>query len=171
MAKFFSDREIRAVAVFLPLAGLLIGGIVLLRPKADPQAAFVAGMEMEGRADSVDLRPFDPNTVDYDGLRRLGLSKHEAVSLLKYRAAGKIFRIPEDVTLCYGISDSIYRRLAPYIRIGRKYAIAPRQYRTGRVVPEPMPPTRFRIDTVGGALPAGHRGVVQAAGRGFHPLA
>ncbi|KAA2642961.1 competence protein ComEA, partial [Alistipes onderdonkii] len=29
MAKFFSDREIRAVAVFLPLAGLLIGGIVL----------------------------------------------------------------------------------------------------------------------------------------------
>lgn len=149
MAKFFSDREIRAVAVFLPLAGLLIGGIVLLRPKADPQAAFVAGMEMEGRADSVDLRPFDPNTVDYDGLRRLGLSKHEAVSLLKYRAAGKIFRIPEDVTLCYGISDSIYRRLAPYIRIGRKYAIAPRQYRTGRVVPEPMPPSRFRIDTVG----------------------
>jgi hypothetical protein len=109
MAKFFSDREIRAVAVFLPLAGLLIGGIVLLRPKADPEAAFVAGMEMEGRADSVDLRPFDPNTVDYDGLRRLGLSKHEAVSLLKYRAAGKIFRIPEDVTLCYGISDSIYR--------------------------------------------------------------
>lgn len=149
MAKFFSDREIRAVAVFLPLAGLLIGGIVLLRPKADPEAAFVAGMEMEGRADSVDLRPFDPNTVDYDGLRRLGLSKHEAVSLLKYRAAGKIFRIPEDVTLCYGISDSLYRRLAPYIRIGRKYAIAPRQYRTGRVVPEPMPPTRFRIDTVG----------------------
>lgn len=85
----FSDREIRAVAVFLPLAGLLIGGIVLLRPKADPEAAFVAGMEMEGRADSVDLRPFDPNTVDYDGLRRLGLSKHEAVSLLKYRAAGR----------------------------------------------------------------------------------
>lgn len=61
----------------------------------------------------------------------------------------EIFRIPEDVTLCYGISDSLYRRLAPYIRIGRKYAIAPRQYRTGRVVPEPMPPTRFRIDTVG----------------------
>ena len=70
MAKFFSDREIRAVAVFLPLAGLLIGGIVLLRPKADPQAAFVAGMEMEGRADSVDLRPFAPipwTTTDFGG--------------------------------------------------------------------------------------------------------
>lgn len=149
MAKFFSEREIRAVAVFLPLAGLLIVGIVLLRPKADPAAALRVEAEMETRVDSVDLRPFDPNTVDYDALRQLGLSKHEAVSLLKYRAAGKVFRIPEDVTLCYGISDSLYRRLAPYIRIGRKYAIAPREYRTGRVVTEPMPPSRFRIDTVG----------------------
>ena len=149
MAKFFSDREIRAVAVFLPLAGLLILGIAFLRPRADPAAAIRAEAEMEERADSADLRPFDPNTVDYDGLRGLGLSKHEAVGLLKYRAAGKIFRIPEDLTLCYGISDSLYRRLAPYIRIGRKYAIAPQEYRTGRVVTEPMAPSQFRIDTVG----------------------
>ena len=103
---------------------------------------------MEERADTVVMQPFDPNTVDYDGLRRLGLTKHEAVSLLKYRAAGKIFRIPEDVTLCYGISDSLFYRLEPYIRIGRKYAIAPQEYRTGRVVSEPMPPAPFRIDTV-----------------------
>ena len=149
MGKFFTEREIRAVAVFLPLAGLLVLGIVLVRPKADPAAALRGEAEMEERADTVIMQPFDPNTVDYDGLRRLGLTKHEAVSLLKYRAAGKIFRIPEDVTLCYGISDSLFYRLEPYIRIGRKYAIAPQEYRTGRVVPEPMPPTRFRIDTVG----------------------
>lgn len=148
MGKFFTEREIRAVAVFLPLAGLLVLGIVLVRPKADPAAALRAEAEMEERADTVVMRPFDPNTVDYDGLRRLGLTKHEAVSLLKYRAAGKIFRIPEDVTLCYGISDSLFYRLEPYIRIGRKYAIAPQEYRTGRVVSEPMPPAPFRIDTV-----------------------
>lgn len=108
MGKFFTEREIRAVAVFLPLAGLLVFGIVLVRPKADPAAAQRVEAEMEERTDTVVMRPFDPNTVDYDGLRRLGLSKHEAVSLLKYRAAGKIFRIPEDVTLCYGISDSLF---------------------------------------------------------------
>ena len=150
MAKLFSDREIRAIAVFLPLAGLLIIALMLVRPAADPEAARRAEAEMEEAlpADSVVMSHFDPNTASLDDLRRLGLTKHEAVSLLKYRAAGKIFRIPEDVTLCYGISDSLFYRLEPYIRIGRKYAIAPQEYRTGRVVSEPMPPAPFRIDTV-----------------------
>lgn len=149
MAKLFSEREIRAVALFLPLAGLLVLALVLLRPRVDPADARRVEREMEERADSVRLEPFDPNTVDYDGLRRLGLSKFEAVSLLKYRAAGKVFRIPEDVALCYGIGDSLYRCLAPYIRIGRRYAVAPREYRTERIVAEPLAPSPFRIDTVG----------------------
>lgn len=149
MPNLFSDREIRAVAVFLPLAGLLILALVLIRPKATPEAARQAERAMERRVDTVRMAPFDPNTADRDELLRLGLSNAEAVSLLKYRAAGKVFRIPEDVTLCYGISDSTYRRLEPYIRIGRKYAIAPREYRTGRILPEPMAPSPFRIDTVG----------------------
>lgn len=150
MAKLFSDREIRAIAVFLPLAGLLIIALMLVRPAADPEAARRAEAEMEEAlpADSVVMSHFDPNTASFDDLRRLGLTKHEAVSLLKYRAAGKVFRIPEDLTLCYGISDSLYRRLEPWVRIGRKYAIAPEKYRTGRILPEPLAPGPFRIDTV-----------------------
>ena len=148
MAKLFSDREIRAVAIFLPLAGLLITALVLVRPSANPEAARRAEAAMEIRRDSVELRHFDPNTATLDDLLELGLSKHEAVSLLKYRAAGKVFRIPEDMALCYGISDSLYRRLAPWVRIGRKYAIAPEEYRTGRILPEPLTPQPFRIDTV-----------------------
>lgn len=148
MAKLFSDREIRAVAIFLPLAGLLITALVLVRPSANPEAARRAEAAMEIRRDSVELRHFDPNTATLDDLLELGLSKHEAVSLLKYRAAGKVFRIPEDMALCYGISDSLYRRLAPWVRIGRKYAIAPEEYRTGRILPEPLAPQPFRIDTV-----------------------
>ena len=145
----FSEREIRALAIFLPLAGLLILGLTLARPKADPEAARRVERTMEQRADTLRLRPFDPNTADRDELLALGLTNYEAVSLLKYRAAGKVFRIPEDVSLCYGISDSTYRRLEPYIRIGRKYAFAPREYRTGRPLPQPMAPVPFRIDTVG----------------------
>ncbi len=148
MAKLFSDREIRAIAVFLPLAGLLITALVLVRPSANPEAARRAEAAMEIRRDSTALRPFDPNTATLDDLLGLGLSKHEAVSLLKYRAAGKVFRIPEDLALCYGISDSLYRQLEPWVRIGRKYAIAPEEYRTGRILPEPLPPQPFRIDTV-----------------------
>ena len=47
MAKLFSDREIRAIAVFLPLAGLLIIALMLVRPAADPEAARRAEAEME----------------------------------------------------------------------------------------------------------------------------
>ncbi len=148
MAKLFSDREIRAIAVFLPLAGLLITALVLVRPSANPEAARRAEAVMEIRRDTTAMRHFDPNTATFDELLELGLSKHEAVSLLKYRAAGKVFRIPEDLALCYGISDSLYRQLAPWVRIGRKYAIAPEEYRTGRILPEPLAPRPFRIDTV-----------------------
>ena len=150
MARLFSEREVRAVVLFLPLAGLLIVALLLIRPKADPEAArhLEQAFEQPIPADSIVLRPFDPNTVTFDELRKLGLSKYEAVSLLKYRAGGKIFRIPEELTLCYAISDSLYRRLEPWIRIGRKYAIAPREYRSGRIIADPLPPQPFRIDTV-----------------------
>lgn len=150
MPRLFSDREIRAVAIFLPLAVLVIAAIALLRPKEDPETARLVERQYEERIarDSIVMRPFDPNTATFDELRALGLSKYEAVSLLKFRAAGKVFRIPEDVTLCYGIDDSLYRRLAPWIRIGRKYAIAPQEYRRGRILPEPLAPSLFRIDTV-----------------------
>ena len=85
---FFSEREIRALAVFLPLAALLVAGVLLVRPKADPEVARQVEQHMQSRADTVRLAPFDPNTADRDELLRLGLTNFEAVSLLKYRAAG-----------------------------------------------------------------------------------
>ena len=94
MSALFTERQIRAVAIFLPLAALLLLALWLARPAADPEAARAAERAMEQQADSVVMAPFDPNTVDYDGLRALGLTQYEAVSLLKYRAAGKVFRIP-----------------------------------------------------------------------------
>lgn len=72
MAKLFSDREIRAVAIFLPLAGLLITALVLVRPSANPEAARRAEAAMEIRRDSVELRHFDPNTATLDDLLELG---------------------------------------------------------------------------------------------------
>lgn len=148
MEPFFSDREIRGLLFFLPLAGLLVVGALWLKPRPEPRHAEALTVEQEQRTDSAELFRFDPNTADYETLRRLGLSKREAVSLLKYRAAGKVFRIPEDVALCYGFSDSLYLRLAPYIHIGRKYAVAPASYRRERVVRPLLEPEPFLVDTV-----------------------
>ncbi len=151
MPRLFSDRELRAAAVFVPLAVLAILAATLARPRVDPETARRVEKRMEELTDSVQLRPFDPNEATFDELRALGLTKHEAVSLLKYRATGKIFRIPEDVALCYDIGDSLYRRLVPFIRIGRRYAITPAARRpeyARRPAPVLLPPAPFRIDTV-----------------------
>ncbi len=96
------------------------------------------------------LRPFDPNTVDYEELLEMGLTQKEALSLIQYRAGGKIFRIPEEVDACYGIEHPRYLQIKPYIRIGRRYAKAPAAYRPGRIVKSTIAPEPFRIDTVSG---------------------
>ena len=45
----FSEREIRALAIFLPLAGLLFLGPTLPRPQADPGAARLVPRPTEQR--------------------------------------------------------------------------------------------------------------------------
>lgn len=153
----FSEREIRGVALFVPLALLAVGVLLLATPRTDPAAAVASGEAFTRAADTLRPRPFDPNTADYDQLRALGLSPAQAASLLKYRAAGKRFRIPEDVATCYGIGDSLFRALRPWIRIDSAYAIRPvERPRRGRSTfrttkPAPLPVARFRIDTVSAA--------------------
>ena len=155
MVGLFQTRERRALVVFLLLAGVFVAGLLLAERRKSAVSADRVEAEMEATvaADSVRLFEFDPNTVEYADLRRLGLSSRMAVSLLKYRAAGKVFRIPEDVATCYGMTDSVYFILDPYIRIGREYALTPsprREYRE-YVPQEPrmiVPRERFRIDTV-----------------------
>ena len=98
---------------------------------------------------------FDPNTVTYDELLLLGFDKRTAVGIVKYRTAGKVFGIAEELALCYGVSDSMFSRVRPYIKIGEKYATKPkleprdtlRNSRSKRFSPRPF--EKFGIDTVG----------------------
>jgi DNA uptake protein ComE-like DNA-binding protein len=68
---------------------------------------------------------FDPNTVDYHALVRLGFERSEALGIIKFRKRGKVFEIPEDFAACYQVSEEMYRRLAPYIRIGEEFRLKP----------------------------------------------
>ena len=98
---------------------------------------------------------FDPNTVTYDELLLLGFDKRTAVGIIKYRTAGKVFGIAEELALCYGVTDSMFSRVRPYIKIGKKFATRPanhnantiRTTRPSRFSPRPF--EKFRIDTVG----------------------
>lgn len=99
-------QQARALLLFVLLGALLVVGwrVVRVRVEASPRTE-----------DS--LFEFDPNTVQYSELRRLGLSARQASNLLVYRHWGGVFRIREQVAAVYGMDDSLYMRLRPYIRI------------------------------------------------------
>ena len=147
-------REIGQGVLFVSLVLLVVLLATQAKRREVPSAEPLTSTATEEvtTAPTPSLRPFDPNTVQYEELITLGMSRAEAVSLLKFRASGKVFRIREDVALCYGISDSAYQTLKPYINIGAEYRITPREYRSyptrkrdtlTRIAPSP-----FRIDTV-----------------------
>ena len=147
-------REIGQGVLFISLVLLVVLLATQGKRREVPSAEPITSTATEEvtATQTLSLRPFDPNTVQYEELLTLGMSRAEAVSLLKFRASGKVFRIREDVALCYGISDSAYQVLKHYINIGAEYRITPREERNyptrERDTLTHIAPTPFRIDTV-----------------------
>lgn len=71
------------------------------------------------RSDTIVIRmqAFDPNVADSNTLVHLGFKPWQAKNMLKYRAAGGRYRKPEDLKKLYGMTDSMYLALVPYITI------------------------------------------------------
>lgn len=140
----FASREVRAVAALLPLVGVLVWvTTVAVRSRFDDSARLLG----DGLADAVPVQEasgdvvcdslfrFDPNEVTYEEMRRLGLSKRTAAGIVKYREAGKVFAVPEEFAACYGVTDSAFAVLRPYIVIGSRYRVGKRAS-VGRVAAE-----------------------------------
>lgn len=72
--------------------------------------------------DTIEIRmqAFDPNTADSSTLVHLGFKPWQAKSMLKYRAKGGQYRKPDDLKKLYGMTDSMYQALTPYIHIARE---------------------------------------------------
>ena len=136
---------------------VIIITIALIAYFATPHKGLtLANKSVKSAVDKRDtLFVFDPNTVTYDELLLLGFDKRTAVGVIKYRTAGKVFGIAEEFALCYGVSDSMFARVRPYIKIGKRYATKPTirnvdtigNNRSKRFSPRPF--EKFCIDTVG----------------------
>lgn len=63
------------------------------------------------------LFTFDPNTADSLTLIELGLKPWQVRNMMKYRAKGGRYRQPDDLRKLYGMTDSTFAALRPYIRI------------------------------------------------------
>lgn len=74
-------------------------------------------LEARERTRRVESFEFDPNTVSVEDLVRLGFSGKQAGAIANYRLKGGRFRRRSDFARSFVVSDSIYRRLEPYIRI------------------------------------------------------
>ena len=72
--------------------------------------------------DTIEIRMqvFDPNTADSSTLVHLGFKPWQAKNMLKYRAKGGKYRQPEDLKKLYGMTDSMYQALTPYIYIAKE---------------------------------------------------
>ena len=78
--------------------------------------------QVEGR--QAELFPFDPNTADSNELLKLGLQKWQVRNIYKYRAAGGVYRKPEDFARLYGLTVKQYKAMEPYIQISSDYTPA-----------------------------------------------
>lgn len=71
------------------------------------------------------LHPFDPNKADSTELVHLGLRPWMARSVVHYREKGGRFRTKEKFRATYGMTDSLFATLEPYIEIVDTFAPAP----------------------------------------------
>ncbi|MBO5830002.1 MAG: helix-hairpin-helix domain-containing protein [Alistipes sp.] len=114
-----------------PIIIIAICLVILSRPKMNNEVRMMvdyAPIERDehnniNKDSIVERKPFDPNTADYRTMLASGVPRNIAVNLLKWRESGKVFRIKEDVALCYGMTDSLYFLLEPYITIGEEFRI------------------------------------------------
>jgi competence ComEA-like helix-hairpin-helix protein len=65
----------------------------------------------------VKLFPFDPNTLNEQGFKQLGLSDKVIHTIINYRNKGGSFKTPQDIKKIYGLSSADAERLIPYIKI------------------------------------------------------
>lgn len=68
----------------------------------------------------IHMQMFDPNTADSSTLVHLGFKPWQAKNILKYRAKGGRYSKAEDIKRLYGMTDSMYQALRPYISIARE---------------------------------------------------
>jgi competence protein ComEA len=75
-----------------------------------PVTGYAAGLKTE-------LFYFDPNSLSFEGWKRLGMREKTITTIQKYTSKGGHFYKAEDLKRIYGIHPDEYARLEPYIKI------------------------------------------------------
>ncbi|RAK66949.1 ComEA family DNA-binding protein [Hymenobacter edaphi] len=87
------------------------------RPAEATRRRYPARRPAYVRVARIPLTPFDPNAVDETGWQARGLPRFLAKRLVKYRDVIGGFKAKEQLRKAYGLDDTTYQRLAPYLRL------------------------------------------------------
>lgn len=151
------NSDSRGLLLLLPLIiiAVLLAVVVLRRgeSRSTTHNAEVVDAAQDTLPQSAKLRSFDPNEDDLLTMTTAGVDRRVAVGIIRWREAGKVYRIKEDVALCYGVTDSMYAVLEPYIHIGEQYRIKPKRdtLYTQEPTHKDISYAPFRIDTASAA--------------------
>jgi len=72
-------------------------------------------------AQKVETFDFDPNEADSTALLRLGFAPYQVRGIYKYRAMGGRYHEPDDVKRIPGMTNELWERLRPHVRIAHRY--------------------------------------------------
>jgi competence protein ComEA len=71
---------------------------------------------------------FDPNTLNEDGWKKLGVKDKTIQTIQKYLSKGGKFKNPEDIGKIWGLSPELVQHLMPYVKIESINQPSQRQY-------------------------------------------
>lgn len=99
----------------------------------------------------VRLAPFDPNALTAEDWEARGMPHFVAARLMKYGAAAGGFKAKAQIKRMYGLEDSLYQRLAPFMQLPDE---APRRdYASNRPSPDGKLPPFANGETAPGKFP------------------
>ncbi len=151
----FSKSERRGVIVLCAIL-LLVVGVVWFASSNKGETSSPSSPIAERRQGSqphhyaqpkrkVETFDFDPNTADSTTLLRLGLAPYMVRSIYKYRSMGGVYSAPEDFTRVPGMTNEMWERLKPHIRIAHRFQRVEPQYNHNK--PSPSAPSTGRDTT------------------------
>lgn len=106
-----------AIVAVLCLRILLPRDEVRLTAMTDTVASQLDAPAKEGPVVAIRMHRFNPNVADSLELLSVGLPPRVARNILRYREAGGSFRQPSDLARIYGMEDTLFARVKPYIDI------------------------------------------------------
>jgi len=124
-----SERRGLIILCVALLLALVVGGYVYVSRDATEPASAPGQTRPAKRQQSYYAQPvrqtetfdFDPNEADSTALLRLGFAPYQVRGIYKYRAMGGRYHEPGDVKRIPGMTNELWERLQPHIRIDRKY--------------------------------------------------